>query len=218
MTANLNNDTEQIITGNDNVVIRSVLDTILGGRTLDVTGFSPAVINAGHVLVQDTTSKVFKPMPVIGTGAIASFGALSPGSGYTNDGTYTGVSLTGGSGTGAKGTIVVTGGKVTSATITTPGAGYKQGDSLSAAASAIGTTGTGFAVIVATTDANASAYGTLPSGTAYAGILIGSILTAKPFAGILIRGTVNPAAAPFDMTSILSAVKTALPLIDFKED
>jgi hypothetical protein len=61
-------------------------------------------------------------------------------------------------------------------------------------------------------------YAALPSGHTYAGILIASILTKKPFAGIMVRGTVNPAAAPYSMTSILSAVKTALPLIDFQED
>jgi hypothetical protein len=63
-----------------------------------------------------------------------------------------------------------------------------------------------------------NAYAALPTGHTYAGILIATIQTKKPFAGILVRGTVNPAAAPFPMGTILAAVKTALPLIDFRED
>jgi len=113
---------------------------------------------------------------------------------------------------------VVTGGIVTSVVITTAGTGYAAGDSLSAAATNIGTTGTGFEIGVATASTVATAYDALPADHTYAGILLASILTAKPFAGILVRGTVNPAAAPYGMTSILSAVEAALPLISFRED
>lgn len=218
MYANLNDDGEQIITGKDNVVIVDNLQAIRGGRTLDVTGFSPAVINAGHVIIQKTSDGTYKPMPVTGSGAILSRGAIVPGSGYTNNGTYTGVALTGGSGSGALATIVVTGNAVSAVTITTPGTGYAAGDTLSAAAANIGTSGSGFSVGVATASTTASTYAALPAGHTYAGILIASIETAKPFAGILVRGTVNPSATPFSMTSILSAVKTALPLIDFRAD
>jgi hypothetical protein len=49
-------------------------------------------------------------------------------------------------------------------------------------------------------------------------VLIASIPTAKPFAGIMVRGTVNPAAAPYPMDTILADVKTDLPLIDFRKD
>jgi hypothetical protein len=218
MYANLNNDGEEIITGNDSIVIVDNLQSIRGGRTLDVTGFTPAVIKAGHVIIQKTADKSYKPMPVVGTGGIETLGAIVGGSSYTNNGTYTDVALTGGSGSGAEATIVVAGNTVTSVTITEPGTGYKAGDTLSAAAADIGTTGTGFSVGVATASTEASAYGSLPSGHTYAGILVASIMTETPFAGIMVRGTVNPAAAPFSMTSILSAVKTALPLIDFRED
>jgi hypothetical protein len=82
-------------------------------------------------------------------GPILTTGTLVGGSTYTN-GTYTAVSLTGGSGTGAKATIVVSGAAVTSVTITTAGNGYVVGDTLSALAASIGGTGTGFSVKAAT--------------------------------------------------------------------
>jgi len=217
MYADLNNVGQDIITGNDSIVIVENFETVRGGRTLDVTGFTPTVINAGHVLIKETSTKNYKPMPVVGSGAIATLGAIVPGSTYTN-GTYTGVSLTGGSGTGAIATITVAGAVVTSVVVTTPGSGYKAGDTLSAAAAGIGGTGSGFSVGVATVGTAATAYGTLPSGHTYAGILVASVLTAKPFAAILVRGTVNPAATPFSMTTIQSAFSTAQPLILFRED
>jgi len=82
-------------------------------------------------------------------GPILTTGTLVGGTTYTN-GTYTAVTLTGGSGTGAKATIVVSGAAVTSVTITTAGNGYVVGDTLSALASAIGGTGSGFSVKAAT--------------------------------------------------------------------
>lgn len=63
-----------------------------------------------------------------------------------------------------------------------------------------------------------AAYGTLPEDHTYAGVLVATIPTAKPFAGIMVRGTVNPAASAYTITSILSAVRTALPLIRFEQD
>lgn len=126
---NLVNDPITLDTGNDSIVIVDNFQSVRGGRSLDVTGFAPTTIKAGHVIIQETATKEYKPMPVTG-----------------------------------------------------------------------------------------NAYAALPAGHTYAGILVASILTAKPFAGIMVRGTVNPAAAPYPMTSILSVVKTALPLIDFRED
>lgn len=217
-TVDLINDADTIDTSKDNVVIVDVFASIRGGRSLNVVGFSPSVIKAGHVIIQETSTGALKPMPLAVAGGIASIGAPAAGSGYTNAGTYTDVSLTGGSGSGAKATIVVAAGAVTSVTITTPGTGYKAGDMLSAAASNIGTNGSGFQVAVVSVDGTATGYASLPGGHTYAGILIASILTKKPFAGIMVQGTVNHAAAPFSMTSILSAVKSALPLIDFRQD
>lgn len=66
--------------------------------------------------------------------------------------------------------------------------------------------------------ANVATYGALPVGHTYAGILINEIPTAKPFAGICVRGTINPNAAPFDFATIATAFKSALPLIDQRAD
>jgi hypothetical protein len=64
------------------------------------------------------------------TGGLDLF-TFTAGSGYTN-GTYLNKALTGGSGTGATATIVVSGGAVTSVTITGYGVDYVVGDVLSA--------------------------------------------------------------------------------------
>ena len=121
-TANLNSTPELIDTGRDSVVIVHNLETIPGGKTLDVTGFAPEVIQAGHVIIVETATGNHKPLPVNGT---------------------------------------------------------------------------------------------LPSGHTYRGILVASILKSKPFASVMVRGTVNEVAAPY---SIATAVKTALPLIRFTQD
>jgi hypothetical protein len=127
--ANLTNTPEQIITGRDSYVIVENLETIRGGRTLDVTGVAEAIIEAGHVIIQETATGKYKPMPV-----------------------------------------------------------------------------------------SAGNYAALPASHTYAGVLVASIETAKPFASILVRGTVNPSATKYAMTSILAAFKTAQPLILWRAD
>jgi len=84
--------------------------------------------------------------------SIETLGTVIGGSGYTN-GTYEGVSLTGGSGSGAKATIVVASNAVASVTLTTDGNGYLPGDSLSADAASIGS--------------GVNTYGTITGGTLY---------------------------------------------------
>jgi hypothetical protein len=83
------------------------------------------------------------------TGLILTLNTLVGGTTYTN-GTYANVTLTGGSGSGAKATIVVSGNTVTTVTLTTAGNGYVVGDTLSATAASIGGTGSGFSIKVAT--------------------------------------------------------------------
>jgi hypothetical protein len=84
----------------------------------------------------------------IGRG-VATFGALTGGSGYVG-GIYPNVTLTGGTGSGAKATITVSGGIVISATLTYPGIGYTAADILTTANTNLGGTGSGFNVAVAT--------------------------------------------------------------------
>jgi hypothetical protein len=80
-------------------------------------------------------------------GGLAGFGTITPGSGYTN-GIYEGVALTGGDGSNGLATITVSGGIVTAVTLTNPGFLYLVGNTLSAATSTIGGTGSGFSVPV----------------------------------------------------------------------
>ena len=86
-------------------------------------------------------------------GSITSFGAITPGSAYT-DGTYNAVLLsyvTTGAGSGATANITVSGGVVTAVTINGGGYGYNQYESLTATAAQIGGTGSGFSVLVGAT-------------------------------------------------------------------
>lgn len=92
--------------------------------------------------------------------SIATLGALTAGSGYTN-GTYTNVALVvTGTGVGVFGTVVVAGGIVTSITITQPGQNVTVGDVLTLPASIPYTAGTPASVAVATIKYNTA--GTAP--------------------------------------------------------
>jgi hypothetical protein len=89
--------------------------------------------------------------------AILTYNNLTAGSSYTN-GTYTNVPLTGGTGTGARATVVVSGSVVTSVTITAGGINYVVGDVLSALAANIGGTGSGFSIRVNTLSSTRPVY------------------------------------------------------------
>lgn len=68
MTYNLNNELDGIIASHDNKVIVQDLGDIAGGRTLDVTGFAPDVIYAGHPIIKDDSNPaVYKPLPLNAT-------------------------------------------------------------------------------------------------------------------------------------------------------
>lgn len=62
------------------------------------------------------------------------------------------------------------------------------------------------------------AYGTLPLEHEYAGILIATIPTDRPFAAIMEKGKVNVNASPFPLDTILADLKAALPSITFTHD
>lgn len=91
------------------------------------------------------------PFDIEFIGGDISLTDLVAGTLYTS-GTYTAVNLTGGTGTGAQATIVVSAGGVSSVTLTASGTGYTTGDVLSAAAASIGGTGSGFSITVASVD------------------------------------------------------------------
>jgi hypothetical protein len=90
----------------------------------------------------------YYPVSIV-QGVISSIGSVVAGAGY-NNGVYTNVPLTGGTGNGAAATIVVAGGVVTSVSITNGGSLYSVGNSLSADNTDIGGTGSGFSVPVVT--------------------------------------------------------------------
>lgn len=94
----------------------------------------------GPVCTPAGPTKIFS---LASNGGLAYTAVPTGGSSYTN-GTYTAVPLTGGSGTGAQASIVVSGGAVTSVSITANGTGYQVGDTVSASAANIGGTGSGF--------------------------------------------------------------------------
>lgn len=111
-------------------------------------------------------------------GAITTLGAITGGSGYTN-GTYFGVPLTGGSGSGATARIVISGGAVTSVTLQNPGVFYAVGNTLSVAASSVGGTGSSFSIPVSTV---ANATGTTWLGDNFdSALLNGTIVEGARF-------------------------------------
>jgi len=98
-------------------------------------------------LVTGTNIAANAQVSAIRSDGIRTLNTLVGGSGYVNA-TYTNVPLTGGSGAGARATIVVSGGAVTSVTVTVFGAGYQVGNTLSASNTNLGGSGAGFSIQV----------------------------------------------------------------------
>lgn len=64
-----------------------------------------------------------------------------------------------------------------------------------------------------------SAYSTLPANhTISPFVMDNTVLTTRAFAGLMDRGTVNPNAQAYNISSVLAAVKTAQPLITYRAD
>lgn len=75
----INLTSESVVdTSKDSIVIRLNTFTLEGGRVLDVTGFAPANIKAGHIVIRETATGTYKPNPVSGT----EFSALPGGHTY----------------------------------------------------------------------------------------------------------------------------------------
>jgi hypothetical protein len=120
---NLVDEVVNIDNSKDSIVIIDNQFSIPGGKSLDVTGFTPDVINAGHVIIKETATGNYKPMPL--------------------------------------------------------------------------TTGN-------------TVYGSLPADHTYVGVNVATILTKRPFAGVMLEGWVNEVASPFSVTSIKSAFLMAV--------
>jgi len=105
---------------------------------------------------------------------IGTFSGFVPGSAYIS-GTYNNIALTGGNGSGATANIVVTGGAVTSVTITNGGQFYVVGNTVSAAIPG----GSGF---LATVSSVVNATGTSWLGTNFETVLLyGALVEAYTF-------------------------------------
>ncbi len=76
MLNDLTPNKNQMVFGDDNIVIQKYISGIKGGRTLDVTGFAETVIKAGHVII--VKDGKYMPMPVSGN----AYAALPSGAAY----------------------------------------------------------------------------------------------------------------------------------------
>ncbi len=170
------NSLVRFVDGNGNTNFSLIND--VGGQ---VTIGSNVGKSAGNYLLLSGgatgTGKVVLTSVLPITGPIATLGAITPGSGYT-DGVYTNIPLifsSGTNGSGAIADITVAGGVVTVVTVTTTGGAYDATSVLTAAtnpgtcSTCIGTTGSGFSVPVATVTIDAGAdlvFGTAGTGRA----------------------------------------------------
>lgn len=67
---------ESYDTGNDPIIVRNDVNSIIKGVMLDVTGWTEEVISAGHVVI--AKDGVYKPMPVTD----GAYGSLPEGYAY----------------------------------------------------------------------------------------------------------------------------------------
>jgi hypothetical protein len=88
--------------------------------------------------------------PGVDSGPIYGGAITAAGNSYdaNGSGTFTAINLTGGSGTGAQATLVVTSGAISACTITNAGTNYRSGDVLSAGVVGSGAPGAAFAYTI----------------------------------------------------------------------
>jgi hypothetical protein len=143
-------------------VFTQSMSTTSASKYINLSTFNTQVrvtqVVSGTNIVSGTT------VSAITSSAIQTLGAITAGSGYTN-GTYTNVPLTGGSGSNATATVVVSGGAVTSVTIALRGASYIVGNTLSASNTNLGGTGAGFSIPVTAIYAQTITLSVAASGT-----------------------------------------------------
>jgi hypothetical protein len=149
-------------TSTETTVFTQSMSTTSASKYINLATFNTQVrvnqVVSGTNIVSGTT------VSSITSSAIQTLGTITAGSGYTN-GTYTNVPLTGGSGSNATATVVVSGGAVTSVTITLRGASYVVGNSLSASNTNLGGTGAGFSIPVTAIYAQTITLSVAASGT-----------------------------------------------------
>lgn len=78
--ADLTHKQEKVVTGNDNVVMPVVYETIENGRSLDVSDFTGSHIFGGHLIIKKTGEALYKPMPLNEGGT--AYGELPEGYNY----------------------------------------------------------------------------------------------------------------------------------------
>jgi len=128
-------------------VFTASFNTVSGSQFLYLDTYNTQVVLG--LIISGSGIPANTYVTAIKTSSVKTLGTITGGSGYVN-GTYTNVTLTGGSGSGAKATVTVALGAVTAVTVTSRGAGYQVGDVLSASNTELGGTGAGFSVPVAT--------------------------------------------------------------------
>lgn len=142
-------------------------------------------------------------------GIIATTGAIvQPSSGTIPTGTFQGVALTGGSGSGAQATVTTAGGVVTGVFVTNPGSGYQVGDVVTYNANGQGF-GNGGTVVVATIRQLNAAGGILTlsgftqptGGTLVAGTYTGTPLTGGAGSGAVATVVVGSGAPVINLAS-----------------
>lgn len=177
-------------TGYDSIVIKKHISDIEGGRTLDVADFPEDVIFAGHVIISTLsgTEKTYKPMPVTVVKEDKYTPVENPTGNPSTSGWYE-----------LSGTSYV----ATSDTEVSEGKTYY-------AKSEVDKTGEDGRKVYA--------YGSLPAGATYEGVLYRSILKEKPAASILIDGIVNDKVMKIELGAIASAFKAACPHIIYNHD
>lgn len=121
------------------------------GAIVKQSGGTANEINVSEFTINSTSKGILIPRMsgaqrnAIVVGKISSGGMAitSAGSSYT-DGSYTGISVTGGTGSGATIAVNFSGGIAVAITLMNPGTGYLAGDILSVNSSDVGGTGSGF--------------------------------------------------------------------------
>lgn len=66
MALQLTKTNDVVDVSKDSIVILLNTFTLNGGRVLDVSDFTPNVINAGHVIIREDATGKYKPLPISG--------------------------------------------------------------------------------------------------------------------------------------------------------